>query len=121
MKKRGKLEPGSESDEELPESLLCWFSPENNLTGPGLSWNARKGADASKDGCLSGVEIFVDVLEKLRRTLGGLRESQLKGDGPDGVSLTGVHIGVLLGTHELPLKLKCVWGDSSGLDSLLAE
>lgn len=28
---------------------------------------------------------------------------------------------MLLGTHELPLKLKCIWGDSSGLDNLLAE
>lgn len=76
---------------------------------------------ASDEEHLSGEEIFVDVLEKLLKTFGGLRESQLKGDGPIGVSLTGVHIGVLLGTHELPLKLKCIWGDSSGLDNLLAE
>lgn len=77
--------------------------------------------DASEDERLSGEEIFVDVLEKLLKTLAGLRASRLKGDGPAGVSLTGVHIGVLLGTHELPLKLKCIWGDSSGLDNLLAE
>lgn len=77
--------------------------------------------DASEDERLSGEEIFVEVLEKLLKTLGGLRESWLKGDGLVGVSRTGVHIGVLLGTHALPFKLKCIWGDSSGLDNLLAE
>lgn len=76
---------------------------------------------ASREEHLSGDERSVDALEKLLRMFGGLRESQLKGDGPLGVSLTGVHIGVLLGTHELPLRLECTWGDSSGLDNLLAE
>lgn len=57
---------------------------------------------------LSGEEMLVDVLEKLLKKSGCAFEVQLKGDGPIGVSCTGVHIGVLLGTRELPLRLKCI-------------